>query len=177
MARPLKISQLPRPADVIVTFAGGVGESGQAGEGYRERVANSVNMYKKNLAKKMIFSSGYTYVMKEAEVMKALAIYLGVLSKDIILEEKASSAYQNVKFTSDIMKKHGWNSALVVSSPFNMRRVAMVYNKIAPEIQVCLTPVPTSGFYGNEKKVKWKHIKAIGHEYIAIIYYWLKGYI
>lgn len=177
VARPLKISQTPRPADAIVTFAGGVGESGKAGEGYRERVVHSVNLYKKELAKKIIFSTGYTYVMQEAEVMKALAVYSGVPGENIILEKEAGSTYQNVKFTRDIMEKYGWDSALVVSSPYNMRRVAMVYNKVAPEIQICLTPVPTSGFYGNEKKVKWKHIRAIGHEYLAIIYYWLKGYI
>lgn len=176
-ARPLKISQSPSPSDVIVTFAGGVGESGKAGQGYQERVVHSVNLYKKNYAKKMIFSSGYTYVIQEADLMKALAVSLGVPGEDIILEKSAGSTYQNVKFTKDIMKKHGWDSALVVSSPYNMRRVEMVYNKIAPEIQVCLTPVPTSGFYGNEKKVKWKHIRAILHEYLAIIYYWQKGYI
>ncbi len=75
------------------------------------------------------------------------------------------------------MEKHGWDSALVVSSPYNMRRVILVYNKIAPEIEVTLTPVPISGFYGEEKKVRWKHIRAIGHEYMGIIYYWLKDYI
>ena len=177
VARPLKISQFPKPADVIVTFAGGVGESGKAGQGYRERVVHSVNLYKKGFAKKMIFSSGYVYVMQEAEVMEALATHLGVSVEDIILEKRAGSTYQNVKFTLDIMKKHGWDSALVVSSPYHMRRVIFVYNKIAPEIEVTLTPVPRSGFYGDEKKVKWKHIRAIAHEYIAIIYYWLKGYI
>jgi uncharacterized SAM-binding protein YcdF (DUF218 family)/glycosyltransferase involved in cell wall biosynthesis len=177
VASPLKISQAPRIADVIVTFAGGVGESGKAGEGYRERVTHSVNLYKKGFAHKMIFSTGYVYVMQEAEVMKALAVYLGVPSEDIILEKRAGSTYQNVKFTKDIMEKHGWDSALVVSSPYNMRRIIMVYNKIAPEIEVTLTPVPKSGFYGDEKKVKWKHIKAIAHEYMGIIYYWLKHYI
>jgi len=177
LARPLKISQLPRPVDVIVVFAGGVGESGKAGQGYQERVLHSVNLYKKDFAKKLILSSGYVYVLQEAEVMKALAVHLGVPSKDIILEKKAGSTYENVKFTSEIMKKHGWKSALVVSSPYHMRRVAMVYNKIVPETKVCLTPVPVSGFYGVEKKVKLKHIKSIMHEYIAIIYYWRKGYI
>ncbi len=177
VASPLKISQTPKPADVIVTFAGGVGESGKAGQGHRERVVHSVNLYKKGSAKKMIFSSGYAYVMQEAEVMKALAVYLGIPGEDIVLEKKAGSTYQNVKFTKDIMKKYGWDSALVVSSPYHMRRVMMVFNKIAPDIEVTLTPVPTSGFYGKEKKVKWKHIKAIAHEYLAIIYYWIKGYI
>jgi uncharacterized SAM-binding protein YcdF (DUF218 family) len=115
--------------------------------------------------------------MQEAEVMKALAVHLGVQSEDIILEKRAGSTYQNVVFTKDIMERHGWNSALVVSSPYHMRRVILVYNKIAPEMRVTLNPVPQSGFYGKEKKVKWKHIKAIAHEYAGIIYYWLKGYI
>ena len=177
VASPLKLSQAPKPADVIVTFAGGVGESGKAGQGHQERGVHSVDLYKKGFAKKMIFSSGYTYVMQEAEVMKALAVYLGIPGEDIILEKSASNTYQNVKFTKDIMKKYGWDSVLVVSSPYHMRRVMMVYDKIAPDIEVTLTPVPFSGFYGEEKKVKWKHIKAIAHEYIAIIYYWWKGYI
>ncbi len=115
--------------------------------------------------------------MQEAEVMKALAVYLGIPGEDIILEKSAGSTYQNVKFTKDIMKKYDWDSALVVSSPYHMRRVMMVFNKIAPDIEVTLTPVPTSGFYGKEKKVKWKHIKAIAHEYLAIISYWMKGFI
>ena len=177
LASPLKISHPPRPADVIVTFAGGVGESGKAGQGYQERVVHAINLYKNNFAEKMIFSSGYTYVMQEAEVMKALAVSLGVPGEDIILEKKAASTFQNVKFATEIMKKNNWNSALVVSSPFHMRRVAMVYKKTAPEIEVTLAPVPASGFYGNEKKVKGRHIKAILHEYLAIIYYWRKGYI
>ncbi|NIO20137.1 MAG: glycosyltransferase, partial [Candidatus Aenigmarchaeota archaeon] len=91
VARPLKVSQAPRVADVIVTFAGGVGESGKAGQGYRERVTHSVNLYKKGFAQKMIFSTGYVYVMQEAEVMKALAVHLGVPSEDIILEKRAGS--------------------------------------------------------------------------------------
>ncbi len=177
VASPLKLSQIPKPADVIVTFAGGVGESGKAGQGHRERVVQSVNLYKKEFANKMIFSSGYVYVMEEAEVMKALAVYLSIPAEDIILEKSAGSTYQNVQFTMDTMKKFGWDSALVVSSPYHMRRVKMVYDKIAPDIDVTLTPVPLSGFYGEEKQVKWKHIKAIAHEYLAIIFYWIKGYI
>lgn len=177
LARPLKIQQQPQQADVIVAFAGGVGESGKAGQGHQERVTHSVDLYRKNLAKYIIFSSGYTYVLQEADVMKALAVSLGVPADNIILEKKAGSTYENIKFTSEIMKEHGWSSALVVSSPYHMRRVTLVYKKIVPDLKITLTPVPHSGFYGNERKVKLKHIKAIFYEYAAILYYWRKGYV
>src|SRR5439155_13079402 len=36
LADPLRLAEAPRQADAIVVFAGGVGESGQAGGGYQE---------------------------------------------------------------------------------------------------------------------------------------------
>lgn len=177
LARPLKISDLPEKSDTIVVFAGGVGESGQAGQGYEERVLHAIDLYKKHFAKKLIFSSGYVYAFQETDVMKVLALSLGVPEKDIILEKRATNTFQNIKYTKEIMEEHIWNSALVVSSPYHMRRVELVYKKVAPGIKISLTPVPNSLFYGNEKKVEVKHLKAVMHEYLGILYYFIKGYI
>ena len=176
LAEPLKIVESPQRSDAIVVFAGGVGESGKAGQGYEERVLYSVDLYKMGFAKKLIFSSGFIYAIQEAEVMKALAVSLGIPSDDIILEKNAANTFQNIKYTKEIMKEHNWDSALVVSSPYHMRRVELVYKKIAPEIKTILTPMPNSLFYGSGKRVKMKHIKAIVHEYLGIVYYWWKGY-
>ena len=177
VARPLKISQLPRSADAIVAFAGGVGESGKAGQGYEERVAHAVTLYNKDFAHYLVFSSGYVYAMEEADVMKALAVSLGVPGDRIFLEKSAASTYENVKFTKEILDKRGWDSVLIVSSPYHMRRVSLVYKKVAPELDVIYTPIPNSLFYGNEKHIMLKHIRAILHEYLGIVYYYFKGYI
>ena len=177
LARPLKILQPPKKANVIVVFAGGVGESGKAGQGYQERVVHAADLYKKGFSRKLIFSSGYVYALKEAEVMKTLAVSLGIPGKDIILEKDAGNTFENVKYTLEIMREQNWNSALVISSPYHMGRVNLVYRKAAPEIEATFTPVPTSIFFGNETVVTWSHIRAIAHEYAAIFYYWWKGYI
>ena len=71
-------SSPPRPADAIVVFAGGVGESGKAGGGYQERVKQAVDLYKAGYAPVLVFSSGYVYSFREAEVMRALAVDKGV---------------------------------------------------------------------------------------------------
>lgn len=186
LASPLKISQPPEKADCIVVFAGGVGESGKAGQGYEERVQYGVELYKKGFAKHLIFSSGYMYIFKEPVVMEALAVSLGVPKNAIILEDKASSTYENVKFTRNILSEKGWDEILLVSSPYHMRRVFLVAKKITPEINIIYTPVPNGRFYKHGintfgKKV-WKQvgvqqIRALIHEYLAIIYYWYKQYI
>lgn len=186
LAEPLKISQSPRPADTIVVFAGGVGESGQAGQGYEERVGYAVELYKRGYAKYMIFSSGYMYAFKEPLVMKALAVSLGVSEEAIILEHKAKNTYENVMFTEKILADKGWDEILLISSPYHMRRVSLVAKKITRRIKIIYTPIPKSRFYShgigpNGEKV-WKQInvqqiRGLMHEYLGIVYYWWKGYI
>ncbi len=187
LAEPLKISQPPRKADCIVVFAGGVGESGKAGEGYEERVQYAVQLYRNGYAEHIIFSSGYMYVFKEPLVMKALAMSLGVPESAIILEDKAKNTYENIIFTKEILETKRWNKILVISAPYHMRRVAMVFNKNAKSIEARYTSLPNSYFYshpykderGNKiwKRISLKQIGGIFHEYLGILYYLRKGYI
>src|SRR3989338_636547 len=181
LAEPLKITDTPHKADAIVVFAGGVGESGQAGQGYLERVERAVELYKSGFAKNIIFSSGYMYVFKEPLVMKALAVSLGVPAEAIILEDRAGDTYENVKFSEKILKDKGWNEILLVSSPYHMRRVSLVFKKIGKETKVLYVPISRSSFYShktrNWRQIDFKQIEGIFREYSAIIYYWWKGYI
>lgn len=187
IARPLKIQNAPRKVDAIVVFAGGVGESGKWGQGYEERVQYAVELYKDGYAKNIIFSSGYMYVFKEPLVMKALAVSLGVPQDSIFLEDAAVRTYENVKNTNEILQRYKWRKILLVSSPYHMRRVQLVFRKIAGDIEVMYTPVPKSLFYNHPErnphgKRIWKmanlqQINGVLHEYMGIVYYWIKGWI
>lgn len=187
LARPLKIEQFPQKANAVVVFAGGVGESGKAGQGYEERVEHAVQLYKQDYAKNLIFSSGQKHVFKESEVMKILAVSLGVPQDSIILEENARNTYENITFTKEILNKKGWNKILLVSSPYHMRRASLVYNKVAKGIKVIYTPVSNSFFYTPEfyhvggrkawKQININQINGILHEYLGILYYLWKGFI
>ncbi|MFQ5681264.1 MAG: ElyC/SanA/YdcF family protein [Candidatus Omnitrophota bacterium] len=186
LAEPLRIAQAPQKADAIVVFAGGVGESGRAGQGYEERVGYAVRLYKQGYAQHLVFSSGYVYVFEEPLVMRALAVSLGVPSQAIVLEDRAGNTYENVKFSKEILAARGWEKALVVSSPYHMRRVDLVSKKVAPEIDFVYTPIPQSHFYRRAirpeskrvyKQINLRQIKALLHEYLGIVYYWWKGWI
>ncbi len=177
LASPLKISQAPQQADVIVVFGGGVGEGGSPGKSTIERARYAAELYKNGYARHIVFSSGYIYKYNDAENMKLIALSADVSEQDIILEQKANSTYENAKFTAEILDDHNWDTILLVSSPYNMRRASLVFRKLDKDLKVIYTPVIGPQFYVRDRKVKLEQIKAIAHEYLGIIYYWWKGYV
>lgn len=177
LAKPLKISDAPQKADAIVVFGGGVGESGSPGKSTIERARYAVMLYEKGFADKVVFSSGYTYTYNDAENMKLFAISMGMPGRDIILEQKANSTYENVIYSKRILDEKGFDSILLISSPYNMRRAWFVFNKWAKGIKVFYAPVEKCQFYDKSMGVRMGQIRGIMHEYMGIAYYLFKGYI
>jgi uncharacterized SAM-binding protein YcdF (DUF218 family) len=181
-AAPLKVSEAPRRSDAIVVFAGGVGESGRAGQGSMERLGYAVNLYREGYAPYLVFSSGYTNVYREADVMKAVAVSLGVPESRIILDEDASNTYQNVESAGEIARRMSWSRVLVVSSPYHMRRVALTFDKSVPGLDVVCAPVPQSSFYSHRvvEGLRQTNLQADKSHFTRVPEYsilWAKGYI
>ena len=177
LAEPLRISDTPQRSDAIVVFGGGVGETGNPGKSTIERARYAARLHREGYANKIIFSSGYVYIYNDAKNMRLFAISMGVPEKDILLEQKANSAYENVIFSKEILDKNGWDSILLVSSPYNMRRAFLVFNKWGKDIEVIYAPVQNSQFYDRSRGVRLEQLRAIAHEYLGIVYYFVKGYI
>lgn len=177
LAGPLRISDTLQKADAICVFGGGVGETGSPGHSTIERARYAAELYRAGYAQKVIFSSGYTYIYNDAENMRLVALSMGVLDKDIILEKNANSAYENVVYLNDILSKQKLGSIIVVSSPYNMRRIYFVFKKQSPYVKVIYTPVKNNQFFDRVRGVRPEQIRAILHEYAGIVYYWFKGYI
>jgi uncharacterized SAM-binding protein YcdF (DUF218 family) len=109
--------------------------------------------------------------------MRALAVENGVPASAIQLETHATNTYQNVRFSQQILDEHGWRRALLVSSPYHMRRAIMTWRKVAPEIAIVPTPVTASQFYAHDRGATLEQIRGIAHEYAAIVMYWWRGWI
>jgi len=176
-ARPLFVEAAPTQADAIVVFAGGVGESGKAGGGAQERLARAVELYRAKFAPVLILSSGYVYSFHEADVMRAMAIDQGVPDSAIMLEQRATNTFQNVKFVDDILRDRRWTRILLVSSPYHMRRAVLVWQKQDPEVQVVPTPVQQSQFYDHTRGANLEQVRGIIQEYVAILGYWRRGWL
>jgi uncharacterized SAM-binding protein YcdF (DUF218 family)/glycosyltransferase involved in cell wall biosynthesis len=177
LAEPLRLSEMPRPADAIVVFAGGVGESGEAGGGYQERVKRAVDLYHAGFAPRMIFSTGFVFAFQEGELMRSLAMANGVPSDAIILEKQAANTYENVARSNQILAANNWRRALIVSSPYHMRRAMLTWRRIAPEINAIATPVDASQFYLRDGGPSLDQMRGLLQEYAAIALYWWRGWI
>jgi uncharacterized SAM-binding protein YcdF (DUF218 family)/glycosyltransferase involved in cell wall biosynthesis len=177
VAAPLRVEVPPRAADAVVVFAGGVGESGRAGGGYQERVKQAVDLYQAGLAPRLVFSSGFTFTFREAEVMRELASDLGVPLDAIVLEEEAGNTYENVRNVQAILERQGWDQVLLVSSPYHMRRALLIWEQVAPQVEILPSPVPRSQFYSHSRGASVEQIRGIVHEYAAIVAYWWRGWI
>lgn len=177
LAEPLRVSDSPRPADAVVVFAGGAGESATAGGGYQERVKQAVDLYNAGYAPRLIFSSGFVYAFREAEIMRSLAVDLGVPRDSIILEERAGNTYQMVVNVRDIARRNAFRQVLLVSSPYHMRRALLTWRKQAPGIDVVATPVPGSQYYSHGYGASAQQFRGIIWEYAAIVLYRSRGWL
>lgn len=177
LAEPLRMSESARPADIIVVFAGGVGESGKAGEGYQERVKEAVNLYREGNAGQILLVSGYTYIFKEGKMMKSLATSEGIPNSSILLEEQAATTFEYVTAVNKILQQRGWRSILLVSSPYHMRRAVWTWRKVAPEVTVIPVPVSQNQFYAHKGGASLEQIRGIIHEYLGLAYYWIRHWI
>ena len=177
LASPLQLRDAPQKADAIVVLGGGVGETGSPGKSTMERARYAAELYKEGWAPAIIFSSGYVYSYQEVEDMKLIAMSSDIPKEAIFLETRSSNTYQNVRFVKGILDQKGWRSILLVSAPYHMRRVSLVFRKIAPETQVFYLPVQKCSFYGIRRPVQMNQIQALFHEVVGILYYWWKGYV
>lgn len=177
LAEPLRVSETPRAADAIVVFAGGVGESGQAGGGYQERVTTAVQLYRDGYAQHLVFESGYAFVVHEAEMMKDLAKSMDVPESAITLETNGANTYDDVMRVHAVLRTNGWRRILLVSSPYNMKRAMLAWRKNAPDIEVVATPVPQSQFYTHGRGANLDQLRGLAKEYGALVAYFWKGWI
>jgi uncharacterized SAM-binding protein YcdF (DUF218 family)/glycosyltransferase involved in cell wall biosynthesis len=176
-AEPLEVTASAAPADAIVVFAGGAGESGKAGGGTQERIERAIDLYMAGRSRHLVLSSGYVYSFREAEAMRTVAIDRGVPADAVVLEEHATNTYQNVTFVRDVLRAHQWRSVLLVSSPYHMRRALLVWHKTAPDVSVLAAPPMRSQFYDHTRGASLEQVSGILHEYVAILGYWRRGWI
>ncbi len=129
----------PQPADVLVVLSGDRGE----------RMEYAFSLYQAGLADLFIVSGGPLYGdLSEADLLRRHAVLLGVPDNKVILEPRAVNTYQNARYTRELMEFYNLESALVVTSPYHMRRVRMVFDEVyaGSGIRLRYAPVPDSWF-------------------------------
>ena len=110
------------PADAIVVVSGGQTQT---------RAKQGIELYKKDLAPKIIFSgAALDDGPSNAREMAALARRSGVPDSAIIIDEDAKTTYQNAVNSKRILEENDAKSIILVTSPYHQRRAFITFQKI-----------------------------------------------
>lgn len=106
----------PRSSDVIIVLSGDSDGS---------RLEKAAELYHQGYSKRVLLSNSST---KYTNVEDALN--LGIASKVLLTEHKATSTYTNALYTKKIMVTNDLKSAIVVSSDYHLRRTKLVFDRV-----------------------------------------------
>ena len=174
VARFLIVPDTQKPSEAIVVLGGGLGVP---------RVIHAVKLYEKGLAPIIILTGqemkfdGRKFRFKDIKLTEPrfagmLAKLYGIPEDNLFLEERPQNTYEDAKYAKEDLLKMGIHSAIIVSDPFHMRRVSMIFKKVFKDTPVSLafSPADDGGFLLGGL---WSpsEIRYILSEYVKIVYY------
>ncbi|MCM3791205.1 YdcF family protein [Domibacillus indicus] len=138
----LVVDEQPTEAEVIITLSGDTG-----------RLRKAVELYNKGYSSKIMLSNA-----AEPGTTPEEAVTLGVPEQDLLLETEATSTYTNALYTKTLMVEQGFDSAIVVSSDYHMRRVKLIFDQVYKNSGIELTYVSSlrndEAWYRDKKNIR-----------------------
>lgn len=174
IARFLIVPDTQKPSEAIVVLGGGLGVP---------RVIHAVKLYEKGIAPIIILTGqemefdGRKIRFKDIKLTEPrlagmLAKMYGVPEDILFFEERSQNTYEDAKYVKEDLLKMGIHSAIIVSDPFHMRRVSMIFRKVFKDTPVSLTFSPADdGEFLLGGLWSPGEIKYILTEYTKIVYY------
>ncbi len=168
----LVVDDAPRQAEAIVVLLGAEGP---------DRIFKAYELYHQNFAPRIVFGTSYIDPQWQVGLPQRMLwppdchAYLTALRSlgvppDAIKQISTSEAYDTAHELSaiaDYLRREGWRSALVVTSPMHTRRVSVTWRRVAADIDA---QVIASGL---ENPQKWwtdtRKLRAIVYESAALI--------
>ncbi|NBI30942.1 YdcF family protein [Chengkuizengella sp. YPA3-1-1] len=132
--------QLPKSSDVGIVMGMALGENNEASLGLKERLDHAFDLYEKGYFENIIVSGGLDAngaTITEAEGMKQYLVSKGIPEENIMEEREATSSYENILYSLEIMKEHGFESTVVITHAYHGARsldVAQFLNLTDPVV-------------------------------------------
>ena len=135
-----------RPADAIIVL-GAAAYDAKPSPVFEERIRHGIDLYRRGLAPKLIFTGGYGGVgarFSESQVARRYALRQGVPDKAILFESLSRNTHDNLRQASLLMQQHQLHDVIVVSDPLHMARALRISKELG--IRAVGSPTPTSRF-------------------------------
>lgn len=170
LAKPLLVAEDLRPQPFIVVLCGGCRFSGELNDATCARVQHGAHLFQQGLAPRLILSGGRWAPHRPACAprMKTLALSLGIPAERIVVEDRSSRTAENAREVTRLLRAHGTDSILLVTSPLHMRRAKLCFERRG--VAVSCAPAP---FIGQGAFLA----KEVLHEYLGLAYYRAHGWV
>lgn len=91
---------------------------------FEERIRHALDLYRRGLVRKLIFTGGAGPGAQYAEstVASKYAAQAGVPLSDIYTESRSRTTHQNLSEALGMMRLNGFRSAIIISDPLHLRR-------------------------------------------------------
>ncbi|CUQ65402.1 conserved exported protein of unknown function [Candidatus Nitrospira inopinata] len=157
----------PQEADIIVVLGGGE----------KDRVRRAIDLYKDGYARRVLL----TGLTADAERRGDFRLHWrtrfllagGVPFEVLLFDDRSRNSYEEAQNAARLMKTQQWRSALVVSDPPHLRRLEMIWQKVASQygIEYRLIASEPKGWdaAGWWREKVWA--KFVGMELVKLAYY------
>jgi uncharacterized SAM-binding protein YcdF (DUF218 family) len=157
-----------QPSDVIVVLAGN--------SPYRAQHAEA--LYAQGLAPHVIISneplSSHGVQTTWLELRQYGLVHLSIPDDAIVpIPEISDSTYEEAQHSRDIMRAHGWHSAILVTDPFHMRRAILTFHQAfdTADLTVAASPADESKYGVDNWWTDRNAIMRVVQEYVKLAYY------
>ena len=142
--------------DVCIILGSPARPDGKISRMQKSRMNKAIQLYQEKKTSMLLISGGgVRNEFVEADIMADYAIKQGVPEAAIIKESAARNTYENLKNARDLCVQNKFQSVVIVSSRFHVRRAAFFVRKFFPVFAMCKT----------DDKEKLKHYLA---EYVRM---------
>jgi uncharacterized SAM-binding protein YcdF (DUF218 family) len=147
--------------------------------GGAERFQEAVNLYRRGYAPRVLFTGGLLRAdlaevhMNWGGIMRYAARIEGLPAEALFLEMESTSTYEDAVNTKKILEKQGWESAIVVSSIYHMRRARMAFENVYKDsgIRLQYRPAPSKRFNPNGWWKREDDAIYVVNEYFKMVLY------
>lgn len=178
----LVVSHEPLKSDLIVCLSGRNIERGlAAAEAYKKRLAPRI------FAGREVRPDGYDLLRERGirypetiDLLRGMLMDLGVPESALIIpDESVSGTLQEAAAVHAVIRKTGYRSLILITSPIHTRRVWLTFKKALKQddTRILVMPTPYSGFDPENWWKQKKYAKEVLLEYEKLLYYLFKSYL
>lgn len=183
-------TDLPEDTQAVVVLSGyamgpdSVRTQAELGPDTLYRCLHALDLYDKSGPRPILVTGGVPDGRPDkpalADVMRDFLVQKGVRAEDVIVENRSTSTYENAVESSKLLRERGYQRIVLITDAEHMYRAKLCFEKQGMHV----TPAPCN-FQASRLELKPENFlpspggsgrfERAFHEYLGIVYYWLRG--